>query len=98
MSVKPVEGEYTDVVVQADWVCVASEGGFSPYVYGVATFTTPGDPFTPYQDLTQDQVLEWCWENGVDKTAIEAQLAAQLENLLKPPVITPPLPWVPPPN
>lgn len=60
---------------------------------GVVTFTTIGDPFTPYDQLTQDQVLGWCWANGVDKDAVEAQVSSQLEEMLNPPVVAPPLPW-----
>jgi hypothetical protein len=39
--------------------------------------------------------LQWCYENGVDKTAIEANVTAQIENQINPPVVTLPLPWVP---
>jgi hypothetical protein len=39
--------------------------------------------------------LSWCYSNGVDKTAIEANVSAQIENQINPPVIAPPLPWVP---
>ena len=45
---------------------------------------------------TQDQVLGWCYANGVDQTAIEANVTAQIENQINPPVIAPPLPWAPP--
>ena len=40
-------------------------------------------------------MLDWCYENGVDKTAIEANVTAQIENQINPPVVTLPLPWVP---
>jgi len=39
--------------------------------------------------------LNWCYENGVDKTAIESNVTLQIENQINPPVITLPLPWVP---
>jgi len=55
----------------------------------------PADPanFTPYADLTQDQVLGWIWANGVDKDATEAAVQQQIDNQINPPVIQPPLPW-----
>jgi len=34
--------------------------------------------FTPYSSLTQEQVLGWCWANGVSKDATEAAVEAQL--------------------
>lgn len=93
MSVKPVEGSYTDVVVSAGWQCVAAESGYHAFNFGSCVFTTVGDPFTPYADLTQEQVLEWCWANGVNKNEIEAMTNTQLQNQINPPIITPPLPW-----
>ncbi len=50
-------------------------------------------PFTPYADLTQDQVLGWIWANGVDKDATEAAVAQQIANAKNPPVVSPALPW-----
>jgi len=41
-------------------------------------------------------VLGWCFSNGVDKTAIEANVTLQIENQINPPIIAPPLPWLPP--
>ena len=30
--------------------------------------------FVPFEELTKSQVLDWVWNAGVDKSAIEAQL------------------------
>ena len=45
---------------------------------------------------SQDQVLGWCFSNGVDQKAIEANVTLQIENQINPPVIAPPLPWAAP--
>ena len=92
---KPVEGSNTDVVITADWRCNGSQDNYSGTCYGSCSFAPPSGSFTPYEDLTQDQVLQWCYENGVDKTAIEANVSLQIENQINPPVVTLPLPWVP---
>jgi hypothetical protein len=65
-------------------------------VYSTCSFPLPaeGGAFTPYADLTQDQVLGWCWANGVNKDATEAAVQAQIDNQINPPTIQPPLPWV----
>jgi hypothetical protein len=96
LLVKPTEGTHSDVVITADWRCNGSQESFSGTCYGSASFAPPSGEFTPYEDLTQDQVLGWCYANGVDKTAIEANITAQIENQINPPVIAPPLPWVEP--
>jgi hypothetical protein len=96
LLVKPTEGSLTDVVITADWRCNGSQDQYSGTCYGSASFAPPSENFTPYPDLTQDQVLGWCYENGVDKTAIEANVSLQIQNQINPPVITPPLPWAPP--
>ena len=41
-------------------------------------------------------MLDWCYQNGVDKTAIEANVSLQIQNQIDPPVVVLPLPWVPP--
>ena len=95
LLVRKVEGTYSDVVITADWRCNGSQDQYSGTCYGSASFAPPSESFTPYPDLTQDQVLDWCFASGVDKTAIEANVTAQIENQINPPVIAPPLPWVP---
>ena len=96
LLVKPTEGSLTDVVITADWRCNGSQDNYSGTCYGSASFAPPTDSFTPYEDLTEQQVLDWCFANGVDKSAIEANVTAQIENQINPPVIAPPLPWLPP--
>jgi len=96
LLVKPTEGSLTDVVITADWRCNGSQDQYSGTCYGSASFAPPTENFTPYEDLTQDQVLGWCWSNGVDQAAIEANVSAQIADQINPPVIAPPLPWLPP--
>jgi hypothetical protein len=97
LLVKPTEGDKTDVVIIADWRCNGSQDQYSGTCYGSASFAAPSENFTPYEDLTQDQVLGWCYANGVDQKAIEANVTAQIENQINPLIIAPPLPWLPVP-
>ena len=96
LLVRPTEGTLTDVVITADWRCNGSQNNYRGTCYGSASFAPPSENFTPYEDLTQDQVLGWCYANGVDKTAIEANVTQQINDQINPPVIAPPLPWLPP--
>jgi hypothetical protein len=96
LLVKPTEGSLTDVVITADWRCNGSQDSYSGTCYGSCSFAPPTGSFTPYEDLTQQQVLDWCFANGVDKSAIEANVSLQIANQINPPVIAPPLPWLPP--
>ena len=93
LDVKPTEGSYTDVVITAHYRCNGTDGQYNGTVYGTCSFSQPGDPFTPYDQLTQDQVLGWCWASGVDKDATEAAVQTQIDNQINPPVVSPPLPW-----
>ena len=96
LLVKPTEGSYTDVVITADWRCNGSQESYSGTCYGSCSFAPPTGSFTPYKDLTQQQVLDWCYANGVDQAAIEANVTSQIQNQINPPVVVLPLPWVPP--
>jgi hypothetical protein len=104
LLVRKVEGTYSDVVITADWRCNGTETTgsgdtektYSGTCYGSCSFAPPTGSFTPYEDLTQQQVLDWCFSNGVDQAAIEANVSLQIENQINPPIIAPPLPWMPP--
>ena len=96
LLVRKVEGTYSDVVITADWRCNGSQDQYSGTCYGSASFAPPSGSFTPYADLTEAQVLDWCYANGVDKTAIEANVTQQINDQINPPITAPPLPWVPP--
>lgn len=104
MWVKPTAGTYTDAVVTANWRCNSVEtvgtGDEAKTYYGTAygscSFGPPSGSFTPYLDLQPEQVLDWCFANGVNKTAIEANVNEQIQNQINPPVVSLPLPWVEP--
>jgi hypothetical protein len=95
LLVRPTEGSITDVVITADWRCNGTQDQYSGTCYGSCSFQPPTGEFTPYPNLTQEQVLDWCFANGVDQAVIEANVTQQIENQINPPVIAPPLPWVP---
>ena len=93
LDVKPAEGDLSDVVVTAHWRCTATEETFYGTVYSTCSLPAPEGEFTPYADLTLEQVLGWLWANGVDKDATESAVAAQIAAQKNPPIIHPPLPW-----
>jgi hypothetical protein len=51
-----------------------------------------GTPTIPYASVTEAEVLNWVWANGVDKQATEDALAAQIA-LQKNPVQASGTPW-----
>lgn len=83
-----------DTVIVCHWTCAGTDGTYNASIYSTCSVPTPTGSFTPYSSLTQEQVLGWCYANGVDKTATEAAVEAQLQAQINPPVVTPPLPWV----
>jgi hypothetical protein len=97
LLVKLIEGSNPDVVITADWRCNGTQDQYSGTCYGSCSFQPPTGEFTPYEDLTEAQVLNWCYENGVDQAAIEANVSLQINDQISPPVVTLPLPWVPVP-
>jgi hypothetical protein len=83
-----------DTVIICHWTCAGTDGTYNASIYSTCSVPSPTGTFTPYADLTQSQVLGWCYANGVDKTATEAAVEAQLQAQINPPVVTPALPWV----
>jgi hypothetical protein len=92
MDCYPQEAGNTDVVFTVHWTCAGVDGTYNASIYSTCSVPTPSGTFTPYSQLTQSQVLGWVWANGVDKTAVEANLAAQIA-LLKNPVTAAGTPW-----
>lgn len=86
----------TDVVINAAWEEIGSNGAYTASVSGTSFLTyTPGSPFTPYPDLTQDQVIGWVQASlGPEQcAALNASLDQQLSQQTNSPVVNPPLPW-----
>ena len=103
MECYPTYEQNTDVVFTVHWDCVGSETvnniTYGGRVYGATGVTFhSGSDFTPYNQLTQDQVLGWIWESmGTDqKNNYETSVQTQINNQITPPVVILPLPWTPP--
>jgi hypothetical protein len=89
-----------DVVFTVHWrrnaTDVVGDNTYFADVYGSLAVPAPSpEDFTPYEDLTFEQVCGWL-EAGLDTPAIDAGLAVQIENLINPPVVSLPLPWATP--
>ena len=92
MEVQPSLSGHVDVVVKACWQCLAEDGATRAETYGCQDMGPVKPDFTEYALLTQAQVLGWCFEEGVDQTAVEAGLAARIIEMQGEPIILP-NPW-----
>ncbi len=77
-------------VTIAHWRATASEtvgeDTFTASSYGTCGFTPDpesGD-YTPYADVTEAEVLGWCWADGVDQESVEANLQANIDLQITP--------------
>ncbi|KPK72595.1 MAG: hypothetical protein AMJ84_03870 [Acidithiobacillales bacterium SM23_46] len=96
MDCYPTTDGETDVVFTVHWRCNGVDGEYAGTAYGTQSVTyEAGAPFTPYADLTQDQVIGWVKDDmGPEQVAsIEANVEKQVQDAMNPPVIAPPLPW-----
>ena len=78
-------------ITTAHWTAIAVDGDYTSSVYGTCGFAT-AEPTIPYASVTESEVLDWVWANGVDKEATEISLAAQIE-AKKNPVSAVGVPW-----
>ena len=97
MTAYPEAEGQTDVVFSIAWVLSATDGTYNSAAYGsVDTTYVAGSPFTPYDQLTLDQVNGWVADalgpEGIAKAQADcdAAIAAQQDPNLP---VTPPLPW-----
>ena len=90
-TISTLERELSDgFVFTAHWRCTATETSgadtFSASSYGTAGFTQDpeAEGFVPYDQLTEEQVLGWVWNDGVDKDATEAALQSNIDAQMNP--------------
>ena len=94
MDSYPTYESQTDCVMTAHWTCSGTDGTYNASVYTTTAIPyVEADAYIPYAQLTQEEVLAWIYENGVDKATVEESVGQQLANLANPPVVTLPLPW-----
>jgi hypothetical protein len=75
----------------AHWTATAVDGDYTASIYSTSSWAA-GTPTIPYASVTEAEVLDWVWANGVDKTETEAALAQNIE-LQKNPVVASGTPW-----
>lgn len=89
------EGQ-TDVVFRIVWNYSGSDGDITASFCGQTDVTyTSGSPYTPYADLTEEQVIGWVLGSwSPEETASnQDQIEQQINNQKNPPTQVLPLPW-----
>lgn len=102
MDCVPKDGDLTDFVVNVHWnrnaIEVVNEKEYFASVYGSQSFSKDEvTNFIPYENLTYEIVCEWL-DSSLDVQALDANLDAQIENKVNPPIVTLPLPFENPSN
>lgn len=96
MDTYPEEDGEVDVVFNVYWTLNGTDGTYNGSCYGSQMVTIDAaEPFTPYADLTEEQVIGWVQgAMGAEQVAAyEANVAQQIANQVNPPVVVLPLPW-----
>tara|TARA_R110000868_G_scaffold141355_3_gene357884 strand:+ start:1171 stop:1500 length:330 start_codon:yes stop_codon:yes gene_type:complete len=98
MNCKPDVNGMLDYVVTSHWELTATDGTYIGSVYGTASFKVDPDKpnYTPYMDLTLDQVIAWTQASlGAEQVAsYETAVADQIQAQINPSIVTPKLPWL----
>lgn len=79
-------------ITTAHWTATAVDGEYTASIYSTCSFPEVEGSMIPYADVTEAEVLGWCWSNGVDKDATEAALAQNIA-LQQNPVVATGTPW-----
>ena len=73
-------------VNSALWQCTCTEESLSQSMASICYFQ--GELETPYNELTQDIVLGWCWSYEVDKKAVENILKSKIVEMKNKPCVS----------
>lgn len=98
IEVVPQEDNVSDVVAVVKWRLDGEDGEYTGSSSGVVNLSPyqPGQPFIPYEDLTEDVVLGWTLDAlGPTVPVYESIVAGQISDKMRPPVEPRPLPWSP---
>ena len=95
MQVIPEQDNRTNVVVKADWLvrAVDKNNNAASFASGVCSFSL-GDTFTPFAELTEQQVLDWCFALENLKINTEAQVTEKIIRQINQKATEPALPWL----
>lgn len=97
LNAYPEKDGLTDVVFTVHWILTAKDGDYNSSVYGsIGVELNHEEPYTPYADLTLDQIIGWVKSSlGEEQvTEYENGVSSIIEKQKNPTVINPPLPWV----
>ena len=95
LEVKLLEDTLENVVFQADWRYTATSENeeYTEECVGLASIPAPDpDNFTPFDDLTEEQVKGWV-ENEVDFNKFKEYLDNKIEEKINPPTEVKDVPW-----
>jgi hypothetical protein len=93
MSSQKQLDQLTDVVVEVGWSLTVTDGTYFNLIPGLTRINYIGSKdFTPYNQLTSTEVLNWVWSN-ISKSAIEAEGDRLINEQVNPPIVNLPLPW-----
>ena len=89
----PAEDGNTNVVKTVHWRCEATDGEYAASSYGTCGLDEVTGDFVEFAELTEADVLAWCYAANVNQEEIEASLVTQIDALANPTRVSPELPW-----
>jgi hypothetical protein len=98
MEAYPEKDGLSNVVFTIHWTVAADDGnGHRASSYGsVGIQLNPDSTYTPFEEITEAQAIEWV-KNSLGEesvTDLETKLDSEVNALINPSVVTPPLPWM----
>lgn len=93
----PTEKGEADVVFTVNWGITADDGlGHEATILGSQLIPLDSSsPFTPFNDLTETQVIGWV-QSAMGPETVDSYYAGldrRIQDMISPPVISPTLPW-----
>lgn len=106
LQTAPSQDGLTDVVIIAHWTYTLNDIEDDGTSYTASTYSTIGfgsptpENFTPYDSLTERDVVSWVENTLGEETILGLQtyLQENVANQKNPPVVVLPLPWTPAPT
>lgn len=99
------EGNNRNAVVQTYWQKIGTDGTHEGTFSGATPFTSTnmpeGDVFIPFEQLTEEIVLQWIKDVVSASPSYEAHINEKIQEEIDSkhsPIVDNPMPWAPPPQ
>ena len=99
MDIIPLFNGYENFVTRVYWDYIGiDDNGITSKIEGYTEFDSVNDTdYILYGDITQEMVITWLYERN-DTNNLQSIITKKIKDIINPPIVNLPFPWIPSPT